>query len=156
MYFLAPGQAHDANNPGIGSLIHWMSFNDGFWISNDDCILMLHTDSRAAEIILPANSALAPLSVVRPGASQICYWDLGNYNCRLSASNRTLRYTITYIEHSTKSDCDYNLLSFNRKLFGSQGQACGLGLGCASSEWWDIYEIWQRLKRGRSQKCSGQ
>ena len=109
MYFLAPGQAHDSNNPGIGSLIHWMSFNDGFWISNDDCILMLHTDSIAAEIILPANSALASLSVVRPGASQICYRDLGNYNCRLSASNRTLRYTITYIEHSTKSDCDYNL-----------------------------------------------
>ena len=43
-YFLAPGQAHDADNHGPGSLIHWMSFNDGFWISNDDCILMLHTD----------------------------------------------------------------------------------------------------------------
>mgnify|MGYP006975645573 CR=1 FL=1 len=43
-FFLAPGQAHDADNHSPGSLIHWMSFNDGFWISNDDCILMLHTD----------------------------------------------------------------------------------------------------------------
>ena len=29
IYYLAPGQSHDADNSSIGSLIHWMSFNDG-------------------------------------------------------------------------------------------------------------------------------
>ena len=70
---------------------------------------MLHSDSGAAEIILPANSAIASLSVVGPGARQICYRDPVIIIVDFSASNRTLRYTITYIEHSTISDCDYNL-----------------------------------------------